>query len=250
MYLVFTERRPFNFQFYISFAQAKSKERRNLPSPYRQIMKIADGSEEAVLREKLNARMHTAHQLPLFPDEERELIEKYAAFTEANADALKDAPSRAGSSGDNPRLHLYLPKEITIYTDGAFSENFGGYAAVFLEAGRPFASLSGSGLFASNIEVDWKAVDAALAAIEGNGHQVHVYTDCLIIVQSLYGGTPPEGESPQKLYHHILACSKENSITFHHVRSHGGFDGSEWNELADVLAKHEKDRLKASVASA
>lgn len=248
MYLIFTEGRPFNFQFYVTFAQAKKKERKNLPSTFRQVMKVKDGCQEAMLREKLNQRLHTAHQLPLFPDEERELSEKYAAFTGEYADNQKQNPSRI--DGDNPRLRLYLPKEITIYTDGSFSDSLGGYAAIFLEAGRPFASVSGCGIFTSNTEVEWKAVEIALSAVEGNGHQIHVYTDCLQIIQCLYSGTPPKDDVSFQLYQHVLSCMKGNSITFHHVRSHDGFDGSEWNELADVLAKHEKDRMKTDVEDA
>lgn len=248
MHVVYTKSRPMQFHLYPDFSHAKKDEhKKNLPSPGLYLTKIDDNWSDEAMFDKLNNLFKPAHWEPLTQNEKEDLAQKRAMFlgTASNSCSLAQ-PSIVPPIGDNnPRLRLYLPKEIAVYADGSFSDGFGGYAAIFLESGRPFASLSGCGRFASSAEVEWKAVDMALSAIVGDGHHVHVYTDHVQIVQTLYSDNPKHEAGTEPYCQRILGFCGENTVSFHHVRGHNGFDGSEWNELADVLAKHERQRIEA-----
>ena len=247
MHLVFTKEHPVQFHLYSDFAHALNGEgKKNLPTPHLHIAKISDSASDETMFEKVDSIFAAVSKDGLSNEEKADLSQKRASFLANRTEPWELSQPRFSLPviEDNPRLRLYLPKEIAIYADGSFSNGFGGYAAIFLESGRPLASLSGCGKFDSSAEVEWKAVDVALSAIVGDGHHIDVYTDHLQIVQTLYSEKPKCESSTRRFFNHILHVCSENAVIFHHVRGHNGFDGSEWNELADVLAKHERQRIE------
>jgi len=242
MYIIYSKGKNRNIRMYTDYLSAIATEGVRIPSATRSILKVAGNLSGKAIWKKFVKRIKDNEKKVLTKADRDEFLNAYQQCFGTPLDGMDD------EEGGITRLHLYLPNDITIYTDGSYIQmddgcGVGGYAAIFLASGRPIASLAGSGTFGSSMEAEWKAIDAALSAVSGRGHRVYVYTDCEQIVFALYKAVEVDPNANPEIANILDFCSR-NTVSFHHVSGHSGFDGSEWNELVDALAHHEAEKKK------
>lgn len=242
MYIIYSRGKNRNIRMYADYSSAIAAEGVRIPSPTRSILKVADNLSGKAVWKKFAKRVKDSEKKALTQQDKDAFLEAYQKCFGVPLDWTEN------EEGGITRLHLYLPNDVTIYTDGSYIQTadgcgVGGYAAIFLASGRPIASLAGSGTFESSMQAEWKAIDAALSAVSGRGHRVYVYTDCEQIVLALYKTTIVDPNANQEMANILDFCTR-NTVSFHHVCGHSGFDGSEWNEMADALAHHEAGKGK------
>lgn len=242
MYIIYSKGKKRNIRMYVDYQSAVAAEGVRIPSATRCVIKVGNNLSGKAIWKKFAKRIKGSEKKILTKADRDGFLEAYQKCLGAPLDWTED------EEGGITRLHLYLPNDITIYTDGSYIQmddgcGVGGYAAIFLASGRPIASLAGSGTFGSSMEAEWKAIDAALSAVSGRGHRVYVYTDCEQIVFALYKAVEVDPNANPEIANILDFCS-QNTVLFHHVSGHSGFDGSEWNELVDALAHHEAEKKK------
>lgn len=140
---------------------------------------------------------------------------------------------------------------IVMYTDGACKGNPGpgGWACILLWNGVE-RGLEGYKIRTTNNEMELRAVIEGLKLLKGASY-VDVYTDSKYVVDSvekgwlfnwmkkgevtIRGGTRPNSS----LWWELSELLKIHRVKFYWVKGHAG---NKWNEMADRMAVHQRDR--------
>ena len=138
-------------------------------------------------------------------------------------------------------------KDITIYTDGACSNNPGpgGWGGIILYENHR-KEISGFEENTTNNVMELKAVIESLKVLNENCN-VNLYTDSKYIVDSItkwvynwqkngWRTSKKEPVKNKELLEDIINLSKIHNIEWHWVKGH---DGNLLNEECDQLAKHQ-----------
>ncbi|MBN2790429.1 MAG: ribonuclease HI [Candidatus Delongbacteria bacterium] len=138
-------------------------------------------------------------------------------------------------------------KDVTIYTDGACSNNPGpgGWGAIIMY-GNIRRELSGYEPDTTNNSMELRAVIESLKLLKESCN-VKLYTDSKYIVDSVTkwvhnwksNGWRTSKKEPVKNKHlleEVLKLSEVHKIEWHWVKGH---DGNQFNEECDLLAKNQ-----------
>jgi ribonuclease HI len=145
---------------------------------------------------------------------------------------------------------------VNIYTDGASSNGYGGYAAYlyFMCCGfKHEKQVSGRKLNTTNNEAELLAVKLAIDTISSSkDHHYTIHSDSKYVIDSLTNwykswqrnGWKNKSGKPvknKKLILEIINAMKKLNIKFKWVKAHSGIHG---NELVDKLAVKERQTLE------
>lgn len=152
---------------------------------------------------------------------------------------------------------LYLPDELTIFTDGSCLVNPngpGGFAAVFLDkANREFLRISGGEPCSTNNRMELRAAYEAMKVIDdGTVHHVTFHTDSKYLQKCFAnhwirnwkrnGWKTREGKDVlnQDLWKALDSLISRHQVTFDWTKGHVG---TKYNELCDQMAKGEAEKF-------
>ena len=150
-----------------------------------------------------------------------------------------------------------MPRQITIYTDGAAQGNpgRGGYGVVLLSG--PFRKeLSAGYAHTTNNRMELLAVIVALEKLKTSGHDVHIYSDSKYVVDAVSKGWLNSwvrknfaGKKNPDLWMRYLRAARTQSVTFHWIKGHNEHPENErCDALAVAAATAPKDRLLVDTA--
>ncbi|MEG1565410.1 MAG: RNase H family protein [Bacilli bacterium] len=133
-------------------------------------------------------------------------------------------------------------KEVTIYTDGACSQNHtwtGGWGAILIYENRHFKKISGREYNTTNSRMEIQAVLEALKRLK-EPCKVEIVSDSLYVVRTINEWLTDwinTGMYSQKanidLWDEFIKLKQIHEVTAKHIRGH---HGNYYNEIADKLA--------------
>lgn len=134
-----------------------------------------------------------------------------------------------------------MPREITIYTDGAARGNPGpGGYGVLLIAGKHRKEKSEGFRLTTNNRMELLAVIIGLEALKNEGSNVIIYTDSKYVADAVSKGWVFEWERKgfkkkknPDLWKRFLVIYRKHKVKFRWVEGHAGIPG---NEICDKLA--------------
>ncbi len=148
-------------------------------------------------------------------------------------------------------------KHVTIYTDGACSENPGpgGWAAILMYK-TVKKEISGSEEMTTNNRMEVTAAIMALEALKQTC-EVDIYTDSAYLCNTfeqhwidnwVRSGWKKADKKPvenRELWERLLNMTERHEVTWHKVKGHSD---NEFNNRCDSLARNEIKKLKDSKA--
>lgn len=134
-------------------------------------------------------------------------------------------------------------KEITVFTDGACSQNktwVGGWGVLLLNSDNTFKKYSGRIENTTNSRMEIQAVIEALKLLENDEYQITLVSDNLYVVNTVNEWLEKwirDNSLPYKanrdLWEEYMVLSRKHKIIAIHVRGHSG---NHYNEIVDKLA--------------
>ncbi len=171
-----------------------------------------------------------AARLDLAPSPWDVETQRIDAQTENNGDEISSPPTAPASRSVGNRWRAY--------TDGSVQPNpgAGGWAAIIIAPDGTRQKLTGSEPKTTNNKMELAAILAAVMAVP-EGEAATVFSDSKYAIGVSSGRY--RAKKNKDLIHAVRQAAESRSIKYRWVRGH---NGNRWNERADQLAGHARQR--------